>query len=52
MEDGQDPYMHEEEDRGLNISARNEDTESNGHKERIDPLELIETMRSLKMEVK
>jgi hypothetical protein len=35
MEDGKDPYNHEEEARGLNISAGDEDTESNGHKERL-----------------
>jgi len=51
MQDGQDPDSHEEEDKGSNISAGIENTKSNGHKERIEPLELIETMRSLKIEM-
>jgi hypothetical protein len=52
MEDGQYPYNHEEESRGLYISAGNEDTYSNGNRERIEPLQLNETMRILRMEVK
>jgi hypothetical protein len=47
MEDGQGPYIHEEDIRGLNISV--EETDSNGHRE---SLKLVETRRSLNMEVK
>jgi hypothetical protein len=49
MEDGQGPYIHEEEVRGLNINI--EEIESNGHRKRMESLELVETIRSLKMEV-
>jgi hypothetical protein len=51
MEDGQGPYSHEEEVRGLNISVGNEETKSNGIEREMEPLELVETMRSLNMEV-
>ena len=40
-----------EEVRGLNISIGNEETKSNGHRERFEPAELVETMRSLEIEV-
>jgi hypothetical protein len=50
MEDGQDPYSHEEEARGLNISAGDEDMESNRHIGRIGPLEMMKIMRRLNME--
>jgi hypothetical protein len=49
MEDGQRPDIHEEEVRGLNINI--EEIESNEHRKRMESLELVETIRSLKMEV-
>jgi len=49
MEDGQGPYILEEEVRGLSINE--EETMSNGHRERMESLELVETIRRLKMEV-
>jgi hypothetical protein len=49
MEDGQGPYINEEEVRGMNINI--EETYSNGHLEIMVSLELVEMIRSLKMEV-
>ena len=40
-----------EEVRGLNINMGNEETKFNGHRESFDPIELVEAMRSMKMEV-
>lgn len=40
-----------EEARGLNISIGNEETQSNGNRERIESVELMETMRNLRMEM-
>jgi hypothetical protein len=48
MEDGKGPYTHEEEVRALNISV--EETKSNGHRKRMESLELVE-IQSLKMEL-
>jgi hypothetical protein len=50
MEDAQWSYNHEEV-KALNISMGNEEIESSGHIDNIEPLELVETMTSLKMEV-
>jgi hypothetical protein len=51
MKDAHGSYSHGEEVKGLNISIGNEETKSNGHRERIEPLELVETMKSLNIEV-
>jgi hypothetical protein len=51
MEDSQGSYNHEEEVIGLHVSMGNAETESNGHRGRVEPVELVETMRSLQKEV-
>jgi hypothetical protein len=51
MEDAQGSYNHEKEVRGLHINLGNADTESNGHRGRVNPIALVETMRSLHKEV-
>jgi len=40
MEDAQGSYIHEEEIIGLYVNMGNEDIESNGHRGRVDPIEL------------
>lgn len=40
-----------EEVRGLNISIGIEQTKYNGNRERFEPIKLVKTMGSLKMEV-
>jgi hypothetical protein len=50
MEEGEINCSSGEEVRGLNINIGNEEIESNGHRERFELVELVETM-SLKMEV-
>jgi hypothetical protein len=47
MEDAQGSYNHEEEIRGLHVSMGNVETESNGRRDRQEPV----TMRSLQKEV-
>jgi hypothetical protein len=47
MEDAQGSYSHEEEFRGLHVSMGNVETESNGRRDRQEPV----TMRSLQREV-
>jgi hypothetical protein len=51
MEDAEGAYSHERESKGQNISVGNVETKSNGHRSRVEPTELVETMRSLRMEV-
>jgi hypothetical protein len=51
MEDAQGAYSHEREAKGQNISVGNEATKSNGHRSKVEPTKLVETMRSLRMEV-
>ena len=51
MEYGKDSSNNKEEARGLNINVGNEEREPNGHREYFETLELLKTMRSLKMEV-
>jgi len=51
LEDAQGTHSHEEEEKGLNINLGNEETWSNGHRSRAKPMELIQTMKSLRMEV-
>jgi len=51
MEDAQGSYSHEDEIKGLHVSMGNAETESNGRRNRVEPMELVETMRSLHKEV-
>jgi len=51
MECAQGIHSHEEEVRRLNISVGNKETYSNGHRNIVEPKELIQTMKSLRMEV-
>jgi hypothetical protein len=51
MEDAQRTYSHKKEAKGQNINLGNEETKSNGHRSRVEPVELVETMRSLRMGV-
>jgi hypothetical protein len=51
MEDAQGYYNYGEEVKALNISMGNEEIKSNGHRNRMNPLELVEPVRSLNMEV-
>jgi hypothetical protein len=51
MDDAQGSYSHEDEIRGLHVSMGNAETESNGHRSKVEPVELVETMRSLQKEV-
>ena len=51
IEEGETHYSSREEARGLNISIGNEETKSNGHRERIQSVELLETMTDLRMAV-
>ena len=52
MEEGEGAFSHDKESKGQNISVGNADIKSNGHKSRREPKTLIETVRSLKIEVK
>jgi hypothetical protein len=52
MEDSQGSYNHEDEIIGLHINLGNAETESNGHRSKVELVELVETMRSLQKEVK
>jgi hypothetical protein len=40
-----------EKEKSQNISLGNEEIKSNGHGSRVKPTELVETMRSLRMEM-
>jgi hypothetical protein len=51
MEDSKGSYIHEDAIRGLNINLRNVKTKSNGHRSRVDPVELIETMKNMQREM-
>ena len=51
MEEGEGASSHDKEVKGQNINVGNADTESNGHQARGEQETLIETMRSLKIEV-
>jgi hypothetical protein len=50
MEDFQGSYNHEEVI-GIHVSMGNEDIESNGHKSRVETVEMDETMQILQKEV-
>jgi hypothetical protein len=49
MDDAQGSYIHGDEFRGLNIIPRNAEIQSNGHRSRVEPVEL---MKSLQRECK
>jgi hypothetical protein len=51
MEDAQGSYNHEDEIKCLHISMGNAETKSNGCRSMVEPVELVETMRSLHKEV-
>jgi hypothetical protein len=51
MEEGEGASSHDKEAEGQNIRVGNAETESNGHKGRGEQETLIETVRSLKIEV-
>jgi hypothetical protein len=50
MEDAQGSYSHGDEVIGLHVSVGNAKIKSNGHKNIVEPVELVETMRSLQKE--
>jgi hypothetical protein len=41
IDDTQDSYNHEDEIRGIHVSMGNEEIESNGHRIKVDPVELV-----------
>ena len=45
-------YSHKEEVKGLKLNFGNEETKSSGHRSTMELVELIETVKSLRMEVK
>jgi hypothetical protein len=51
MEEGEGASHHDKEVEGQNTRVGNAETESNEHKEKGEKETLIETVRSLKMEV-
>jgi len=51
MEEAQRTYSHEAESKVLNIIFGNEETEYNGHRSKVETVELVETVRILRVEV-
>jgi hypothetical protein len=51
MEVSQRAYNHERESKVQNISVGKDEIEFNGHRRKVEPIKLVETMRSLRMEV-
>ena len=47
MDDAQCSYSHEDEIRGLHVSMWNAETESNGHRIKVEPVELAKTMKPI-----
>jgi hypothetical protein len=47
MDDTQGYYSHGEEVRGLHMIMINVETKSNGHRGRVEPIEIIETLKIL-----
>jgi hypothetical protein len=45
MDDAQGSYNHGDEIRGLNISLGNAEIESNGHRSRVEPVELMKSLQ-------
>jgi hypothetical protein len=52
MEDSQGYYDHEDEIIRLHINLGNAETKSNGHRRRVKPIDMVNTMKSLQSEVK
>lgn len=52
MEIQHDSLNHAEKLRGLNINIGNVETKSNIHKGTMDPLKLLDTRRSMRMEMR
>jgi len=52
MQEGQDTFDHEEEVKVWNANLENEEIKSNWHKKPYDPLDIVENMRSLKVDVR
>jgi hypothetical protein len=51
MEEGEEAFSDESEDKGQNINVGNAETEPNGNKRKVEPKTLIEMVRSLKIKV-
>jgi hypothetical protein len=51
IEEVEEAYNHDKEAKGKNIIVGNAETESNGYRSRVEKENLVETMRSLKIEV-
>ena len=51
MDDAHDPYEDETDARGENIQIENAKTKSNGRRNQMTPLDIVETMRSLSVEL-
>jgi hypothetical protein len=51
MEEGEGAFSHEKEAKGQNISVGNAETKSNTHKNRGEQETLLETVRSLNIEM-
>ena len=51
MGEGKVPYSLEEEARGQNINVGNEEIECSAYRANIEPIEMMETMKNLRMEV-
>jgi hypothetical protein len=51
MEDSKGSYNNEYDIRGLHVNMGNVEFESNGHRRKLEAVELVETMRSLQKEV-
>jgi len=51
MEDSQGSDSHENEINILHISLGNAENESNGHRNRVGPVELLENMRRMQKQV-
>jgi hypothetical protein len=51
MEEGEGAFNQDKATQGQNISVRNAETESNGHRDRGEQETLIDTVRSPKIEV-
>ena len=52
MNDAQDPYEFEEDAMGENFKVGNDETESNGRRNQVTPLDIASTMRSLRVQLK
>jgi hypothetical protein len=51
MDDAHDPYEFEIDAMGENIQVGNAEIESNGCRNQVTPLDIVETMRSIRVEL-